>query len=533
MENKNYKFTFKQITRYMVARILRKDLDNGNTEFLKLAYTKFGLQDNRRILEKAECMKAGDDIQRNLFEFMIDAILDEITENQDDKFLSFFMEYQIRRFPSITKDDEKYNNDPELFARYIKNEPEKDDSIEKSCKLLYNFFYTGNESNMEAIANHYKEGLVSFVDSTYKTNAVEEICQYLGIKDLGSDPSYQKFLTDQRKKLTDFLEIEYRMLERFIADPMGWDPDRNVKEDTDLRLLYTEFALYDILQKHALSTTHTASHDKKEYYNIINGVFESLCNSMLYTACICFDSNERKPASLSELITYTHMEKPQIFITNLFLLSRYELLATTLKKCLNEYYKNFSFDHLEAADREQELTSENTRLRSENEKLQQKLEQQEDDQRKAIQRLSKEGEKETHEYMEQIRCLKRQLEAAQKSNYSQDQSSADKTYMHEEYTPLENGQKPVDISLLTGKKILFLGGSPNTVKKLKQRFSNATFKAKNSSVFSNNIDIAVILADHVGHSLTQKFKSSNSTAKIVHCNSTNVDMIIQTMLEAV
>lgn len=531
-EYKEYRFTDKQIIRCMVGNILRKDLDNGHTEFLETAYNNLGLQDNRRILKKAECMESGDDIQHNLFEFMIETILDEISE-ENNEFLSFFMDCLIRRFPSITEDAEKYDNDPELFAQYINNGSGKNDSTEKCCKLLYHFCCICNESNMQTIAMHYSEGLLSSVGNKYSINAGEALCRYLGIRDLGSDRSYQKFLSRQRKAVTDYLGIEYRMLERFIAEPMDWDPDRGVKEDVDLRLVYTRCTLHDILRKHALSATYTTSHDEKEYSGIINRVFESLCNSMLYTACFCLDSVERKPASLSELIAHTHIEDPQTFITSLFISSRYELLAARLKKCLNESYKNFSFDHLAAAGREQELASENACLWSENEKLQQKLEQQEDAHRQTIQKMSKAGEKEIHEYMKQIRRLEKQLEAAQKSNCSPGKTLADKARMPEEETPMKKNEKPVDMFRLSGKKILFLGGSPSTVKKLKKIFPDASFIDKKSSLIPDNVDLIVVLTNHIGHSLTQKLEASNSMAKIINCNCTNVDLITQQILEAV
>lgn len=533
MENKTeYRFTGNQIIRCMAGKILRKDLVNGNPEFLEKAYNYLKLQDNRRILEKAECMESGDDIQHNLFEFMIDIILDEISEGNNE-LLSFFMDYLIRRFPSITEDAEKYDNDPKLFAQYINNGSGKNDSTEKCCKLLYHFCCICNESNMQTIAMHYSEELLSSVGNKYSRKAGDMLCRILGIKDLGSNCSYQKFLSRQRKAVTDYLGIEYRMLESFIANPMGWHPDRRPKKDEDFRFWSVEIALDDILQKYDLSMICTVSLDKKECVDIIKQVFKNLCNSRLYIECWCARETECRQESLDELVKRTKIEDPQTFITSLFILFRYELLAARLKKCLNESYRNFSFDRLEAAAREQELASENACLRFENEKLQQKLEQQEAGHREAIKKLSEEGKKEAHQHEEQIRRLEKQLAAVQKSNCSIGKSPADKALMSGEETLGGKNEKHADMSRLSGWKILFLGGSASIVKKLKKRFPDAYFIDKKSSFLPENVDLVVILTNYISHSLTQKLKSSNNTAKKINCNSTNIDLITQKILETV
>lgn len=527
--NKKYIVTFFQMAFYILVSIIRKDLDNDNTDILQLAYMQLKLWEDKRILEKAEYMESSDDIPGNIYEFIIDIIRDEIIENENEQFLSFIMEYLISRFSFTKEDYNKYNNDPELLEQYVTNGSEKNDSIEKCCKLLYIYLYSGSTLNKQTILVHYAEGLCSSLENKCKTNMAAKLCQTLGIKDLGSDCSYQKFLSRQREVVTDFLGIEYRMLEKFIIDSIGLDSDHKPEKDKDLRLLCVEYTLMDIHQEHALSSGRIVGLNEKEYSDIINRIFESMCNARLYIEYRNLCEVGHKPASLKEFAENTVIENPQTFITSLFISFRYELLAERLKKCLNEFYKSF----LEAEAREEKLYSQNACLQSKIEKLQQKLEQQEAAHRQTIQKMSKAGEKEIHEYMKQIRYLEKKLEALQKSNCSLGKSLADMARMTGEETPRGKNKKPADMSRLSSLKILFLGGSPSTVKKLKKTFPNASFIDKKSSLIPDNVDLIVVLTNHIGHSLTQKLEASNSMAKIINCNCTNIDLITQQILEAI
>lgn len=531
MENNMY--AVRQTAIYMITNIIRKDVNRGDTEFLEMVYTRLRLQDNGRILEKAPYLYKllASDIRDNLYVSITDIILDEIFDEDNREIFSLFMAYQMSRFPSIRDDAAKYDMDEGLFESYIKNEPESLYSTEKESRLLYHLLCQKNEANRNAIIKHYEKKCLVYEEDIYSIDPLTELSQILEISDLKSNRTYQKFLSDQRKIITDYLGIKYGSLERFLINPVAWKSD--CKKDEWMQFIGLEANLMNVLQKHEFFTNfYIEDKDEKLCSDIINWNFENLCNSMLFNMSLYFCVRERKP-TLNELISITSIEDPQIFIVKLFILFHYDLLAEEMEKIISELYKNVSFDCMSGADREQELVSENSCLRSEVEKLKEKLEQQDAVHRKAILKQSKEAKKERHEYEDQIRRLKKQLEAAVKSNCNPDRMSVYKEGMTEESAPEEKDKKSIGMSVLSDKKILFLGGSPKMVRKLKKKFSDAYFVNEKNTSFPDRVDLAVILADFASHSLVQKFKSWNKDVKIMECRFTNVDMIIGKMLQAI
>lgn len=515
---------------YIMSNIMRKDFNRGNTEFLEMFYKDLCKQNNGRLREKMPYLyelPAGA-IRDSLYAAIMDVILDEIVNEKNREIFSLFMEHQMGRFPSIKDDAEKYNTDEGLFESYIKNEPESMQSTEKESRLLYHLLCETNESNINAIIKHYQKELLIYEEDICCTDLSAKLSRMLEIDDLKSNKAYQKFLADQRKTITDYLGIKYGGLERFLLNPAAWNSDCG--KDKQMQFICLEENLIDVLLKHEFFMNfYIEDMDEKLCADIINWNFENLCNAMLYDKCFYF----KEQPTLNKLISATSMKNPQIFAVKLFLLFHYDLLVEEMEKIIRKLYKNVSFDCMPGADREQELASENSCLRSEVEKLREKLEQQDAAHRKTILKQSKEAKKERHEYEDQIRRLKKQLEAAVKSNCGPCRMPADKEGMPEECVPEEKDKKSSDMSGLSGKKILFLGGSPKTVKKLKKKFSDASFVNEKNASFPDRVDLAVILADFASHSLVQKFKSWNKDAKIMECRFTNVDMIIGKMLQAI
>lgn len=245
---------------------------------------------------------------------------------------------------------------------------------------------------------------------------------------------------------------------------------------------------------------------------------------------------QKQKATLSEVIRETSIENPQAFLISLTSSFYYELVSVWLKKFLEKDCINFSIDQPAKICREQELASENSSLKAEIEKLKADLKQKKNAYSELVRKHTKESQKGIHEYEEQIRHLNRQLQKQKKTNCSLQKKVSEPPCItdnlkEDDSTEKDNCKTDMDLSIFADKKILFLGGSAGLVNKLKEKFNNAYFRDKNSSSFPDNIDITVILAKNIGHSLTNRFQSQNRCSLVIESYYTNVNMIISQMLK--
>lgn len=531
--------TIMTTARYMTAQIFRNDLNTGHTDFLEMAYTHLKQQGNKRLPEKTKYMKTGNGIHNSFYESISDIILDEIFCYGNLEILSLFMNHQICRFPSIIEDAKKYTTDAKSFTEYINNEPEKSCSTEKCSRLLYHLLCLKNEGNKKAIVEYYRNELPFSERNPDCSYTMSQLSRELGVEDLRSNRSYQKFLSDQRKILTDYLRIKYGQLERFLLNPVAWNYGGGFSNAKQIILVLC--SLDNVLTKYKISPDPAAGQSEKKYSAMINWNFENLCALRLWDTYLHLQADGQQP-TLEKLLSKVTINNPKTFIAELLYSFQYDLLAERFKKSMEESHMGFSSKNLSATVREQELASENVSLQSEIDSLKDKLKQQEISHREASQKKLKE---ERHKYEEQIRYLEKKLEKEKNSNRHiekepeeetssscQRKTSVGKAGISEEGSERKN-KEPADISSLSDMKILFLGGGPNMVKKLKRKFPHSSFVTGKSSSFPDKIDMTVVLAEHISHSLVKKYESLNYGAKMVESHSTNVDMILNDILQAV
>lgn len=526
----------KQTERFLTRMVLMSDMEVGNTGFLKTAYIHLGLHDNRRILDKEKNgTKLAKHITNHIYENIINIIIEEIYEKNNIDVFNRFIEYYKQKFTGIA-DAVKNDSDPELFLKYTEGSFCKFGYTRTVLSLLYYLLYGKNEAVKKRIISILEEGSVFSESAELFQDSGKQLETMLKIEDLGSIPSYQKFVSYQRKNLTNFIGIKFGQLEKFVLDYFLSYANTGIGIAEKFKFPYIIKNLQDVLERNGISVAAVIKQDEQKCLDMIGWNFKNLCNSMLFSKYCCLMQQKQK-ATLSEVIRETSIEDPQVFLISLTSSFYYELLSVWLKKFLEKDCINFSIDCTTEGKREQELLSENYRLKDEIEKMKENLKQKEDAYNKLIREHEKNTKNEIHEYEDQIRSLNRQLEKQKKINCNlqkkiPEPSCYTENLKKDDKTSEDTCRTDMDISIFDGKKILFLGGSPAIVNKLKQKFKTACFRDKKSDSFPDKTDIAVILTNYVSHALINKFRASNKNALIIESKSNNVDKIILQMLKA-
>ncbi len=520
----------KRTEKFLTRDILMDDINAGKTELLETAYTQLGLYGNLRIIEKEKnCIKSANNISDHIYEDILEVIMEEIFKKHNMEALDLLIGHYRKRFPGIERLVD-YDGTPELFLEYLNNSPSPSCYTRTKCTILYYLLYGKDIVNKTIIVCRFKDILYYSGFMELFRDSGSQLEAFLKIKCLESRQPYKDFLSRQRKALTDFLGINYGGLEKFVLNTVY--PCKDSCRTTPKN--YASKNLEDILTRNAISITGAIKQDEKKCLDIIKLNFVNLCNSMLLLKYCCLE-DENPETALNEAIAETSIEQPHAFLISLVASFCYGLLAMQLKGFMEKECERFSIGHPEGGCLEQGLASENACLKAEIEKLKEDLKKKEDAYNALSRKHAKEAKKARHDYAELERYLKRQLEEQKKLNQKL-QENISKNPCHtgnlneDANTAEDSCEADMDISRIADKKILFLGGRPSIIKKLKKIFRNALFIGKNSSSFPDKVDMTVILAEAISHSLTDRFYSSNNGSLVIESHSTNVDMIIHDML---
>ena len=535
---KENKYDIKQTAKFLTRMTMIMDMNAGKTEFLEKSYSLLKLNDNNKILEKEKSgMKLAKNISNHIYENIIDIFVEEIYENNNTEAFALFSDYYKKSFPNMASVI-GYSTDLNLFRRYIYDLLDSNDSAKFSYTMLYLLIYGKSMEVQKECISLFKE---YWDDNEPKINLLDtkgSLEKIFGIKKLESSSQYIEFLSEQRKKITDYLGIKYGDLEKHILKYASPDKDFGFIAER-YKFFYTVKIFQCIIFKHSISIQGVMLQEEKKCIDILKQNFDTICNLRILER-YCELDIEHKGTALNDVISATSIEDPQSFLMHLVASFYYELLVIQLKRFMEKECRNFSIDQPENDCHKQELEAENSLMRAEIKGLNERLKKQEEECHAIKKRHEKESKQEIHEYKDQIRSLDKQLAEQKKINKRLQEKISEKTChvynFKESSNAAENNCKTdigkMDISRISDKKILFLGGNAGLVNKLKQKFTNACFVDKKSASFPDKVDLTVILTKNIGHSLIRRFQSSNRTSPVINCDSTNIDNITYQIMEA-
>lgn len=209
-------YNIKKAAKFLARMTMIPDMDAGKTEFLEKAYGFLKLNDNNRIIEKEKCgMKLAEDISNHIYENIINIVAEEIYEKDNMEAFDLFMDYYKKRFPNM-ESAIGYSTDPKSLEKYISSLLNSSDSAKFSCTMLYLLIYGKSAEAQNTVMRMLEE---CFTETEFFGPDLKGCMEKtFGIEKLKSDRQYDKFLSEQRKKITDYLDIKYGDLEKYILN---------------------------------------------------------------------------------------------------------------------------------------------------------------------------------------------------------------------------------------------------------------------------------------------------------------------------
>lgn len=541
----------------LVRNILQKDLQHGNKVFLEYAYDKLNLYGNKRILEMSgKYPKESRRIEDFVYENIIGIILEECMEKQNVELFSEIMEYYKTRYPHIEKEFEKCGNSQKKYDDFISRELCSVDTDIVEINFLFLYYSvcvkTDQKDRMELLSGDEICWTVLEQASLYgfswngSGDYVHSVGKILGTKNLYEEKIYIRYIEKQRKILADYLKVPADGIENYIIqhsvvthfmDEEGGNTHFIKRKDIadtvqGMQFLWVENSIRQVFEKYNLSLPSISLKKERVYQNIIKWELEHLCVCLIWSKYESYKIQGKK-LELNMIISQASIENPQAVYMQLVLLFYADLLADTLREALELHCKDFSIGSQGEGHACQKLLLKINRLEGELATCKEQLKENGETNFKQKQKQYQTGLKAAREHKMQVISLEKKLEEQQKLNKVLKQKLSDQ----EQYIKLlimpeekvKSGSEVPDISKFRNKKIAFIGGRPEIIRRMKKEFYNAVFITNETSDIPQKIDAMVMFPDFMGHPLFNKYIALNREKKIqlVYCNSANTDLILQ------
>lgn len=533
------------IEKFMI-NILYADLNNGNTEFLKQAYKSLDLYGNERIIAmRKRNVKIMNNPLYAVHEDIIAIILKEVCQKKNKKLYDEFMDYYLKRFPNVKKDFEENGNDICKWQKLWDEIFSKEDLsltyyIQKNYSCLYCITYGENKVVNEFFKmwNVYASAyLIGYLEGNIGTiTVIEDILQnlkndYKTRKEKVTDYRlYERFMENQRYELGDYYAVDPEDIE----DTLFMDIIKNfcsmdIQDSLDEYILKdnpVSDMLDDICKDYKVSGVSFDENNAEEYLDMLKEIFKKWCMKVVNFR----DNKEEYLGYDAHLFKTVAPIAAEQCVSDLQAMFWFECYMMNLQKLWDDYYKKFTFEDMDKDN--ENLFKENGSLKEELSKYRKKIQQYEDDEIKRKQQQNKEVKANERIYAEEISSLKKQLEEKKRENEKQCCMLADRD-MYIDILENRVNDKPcdekVDISSLYNKKIVFIGGMPDTVSRLKAIFSNAVFIGNETMDIPQKIDLIVLLSEFMNHALCYKYigLAREKDIHTVYCNNTNIQAVTQ------
>ena len=524
-----------------ITDILMGDMESGDIRFLIHAYKKLGLRGNKRIRQMWKTYKK---ISQNpVCEDIIRIILDEIFQKENKELFNDLMAYYLEKFPYVKEAFENNEDNIEEWVKIYDGPDNKRDSglpafLRKSFVMLYCVTYGEPGAVKDFLTiwtewwnEHYMDGKYSFYDKQRNCGtAVQMLCEHAGaINSRYIHRQYEEIIKQQRKNMADYYEIEEDEIEEFVLERILRDTE-NLR-DIDNTLYAVEFeniqdGLNHICKKYHMNQLALWDYSSWQHYlDMIKDIYIDWCKRECRN--LLLDQLDEGVIDMEEASVFVHGD-PERCLSELMVMFWFECYAMNQQKIWDEYYSNFSFDSPEKDS--EELCMANARLTEELSQCKKKLQQYADAESERKRRENKEAKKADRQYNENIALLEKKLKEYEKEVAYQKEKLADMdTYI----SLLESGNEPensvenVDYSKLYSHRILFVGGLPETISRLKSVFSTATFIDNETMSAPQKTDLIVLLTGYMNHALYYKYigLARDKGIKMTYCNGSNIDLI--------
>lgn len=519
----------------LTTEILYAGLRIGDVTFLETACDILGV-DNKRIKETGKkCHKISPNPSDAGYETVICIVVRAICRAGNTKLREALIDFYLKKFPQIRDKATTCGNEAErLFRLYREGLNKQKYSIIDFQRQSFNLFYMASNSGgrtAEELARMWKEYQEKYPDSHYKEpewrfydnlNSIEESTHWLKRSDdtslFYSCGLLQKLEFVWRRDLAEYLGIEPEMLERHIIRclllrmPDVYGGCEHISWDLDC--LDTYDYMNDVLKRHHMSPVILRAENITEYATMLKSIMRQICMESIYYM------NSLYSAKVVEKVEDVILAAPYAFLGELMSRFLFECHMDHQQKVWDEYYKHFSFAGTQGY----------SNLKAELSQCRKKLQQYDDADAERRCKENKEAKAAERHYIEKIALLEKELEKCKEEAVNQKGMLADRdTYISllESGNEPENSAESVDFSKLYSSRILFVGGLPEMISRLKAVFSTATFVDNETMAVPQKTDLIVLLTGHMNHVLYYKYigLARDKGIKVTYCNGSNIESI--------
>lgn len=532
----------------VITDILYADMKSGDVGFHKLAYDKLGLHNGKRIMKmRKKYNKISPDIGNAVYEDIIGIIVEEICQRGNKELYDDLMTYYKERFPYLKEKLENSEDNAHKWMEIYDTSFNQNDSgiaafLKKSFVLLYCITYGQKEAvktlldickEEEWMNEHYKHGRLLFYDrQKIRINSVQLIPEESdGVDNSEDDFMFDYLIEEQRELMADHFQIEPEEIEEFVLDHIlynmhGIYGDGNILFDMKFEGIQEE--LNDICKKYHITQLEFWDASKRQHYiEMIKKIYRKWCKRESRNLI----SDDHEGGDSLVICGYSspfHHGDAERCLSELMTLFWFENYAINLQKFLDEYYKNFSFD-IHEKDHE-ELRKANTSLTEELSQCKKKLQQYADADSERKRKENKEAKKADRQYIEKIASLEKKLEEYEIEMAHQKEVLSDiDTYISliETGNNLNDATEEADISKIYNNNILFVGGLPEMISRLKAVFSTATFVDNETMAVPQKTDLIVLVGGDTNHALYYKYIgfARDKGIEVIYCNGSNAESI--------
>lgn len=524
-----------------ITDILMGDMESGDVGFLIYAYNKLGLRGNKRI---RQMWKAYKKISQNpAYEDIIRIIVEEIFQKGNKELFNDLMAYYLERFPDVKEGFENNEDNIEEWVKIYDGPDNKSDSglpsfLRKSFVMLYCVTY-GEPGAVKGFLTiwgewrneHYMDGKYSFYDKQRnRGTTIQMLCEHAGaINSRYIHRQYEEIIKQQRKEMADYYEIEEDEIEEFVLESILHSTE-NLRE-IDNSLYAVEFeniqdGLNHICKKYHMNQLELWDYSNwRHYLDMIKDIFIDWCKRECRNFML--EQLDEGVIDMEEASVFVHGD-PERCLSELMVMFWFECYAMNQQKIWDEYYSNFSFDRPEKDS--EELCMANARLTDELSQCKKKLQQYADADSERKRKENKEAKKADRQYIEKIASLEKKLEEYEIEMAHQKKVLSDMdTYISliETGNNLNDATEEADISKIYNNNILFVGGLPEMISRLKAVFSTATFVDNETMAFPQKIDLIVLLGGDTDNALYYTYIgfARDKGIEVIYCNGSNAESI--------
>lgn len=549
----------KECVKRFVTDILYADLEEGGAGFLKLAYDRLKLQDHRRLMKMRERYhKISGNVVNAVFEDIIGIVVEEICQKGNKELHEDLMDYYLKRFPLIKEEFEKCGNDTDKWMDLYEGSFNGQDGhlanfLQRSLMLLCCVTY-GEKSAVNkflemwqgSLDKHYEKIKYDFYGRQSNGGYMEWIEKIYVYKEILHKKGYKTYIENIRESLAVYFETDSDKIEKEIFNTVvcarpnlyGYNND-GISED-ELDFIEMHDGLNDICRRHHVSQLELRDNSNQMYLDIIRRNIEKWCSKELFNSYFEAGETNLHYVMLEKEFGRYEMEK---CVSELITMTWLEFYVMNQQKLWDEFYRRFSFDSPEEdieklLEENKSLKEENSSLKEENSRHRKKIQQYADADAGRKQQQDREAKKNDRKHTEQTALLEKQLEKQKKENERQCRMLEERDRyigLLETADDTETGGNEPDYAKLYGCRIAFIGGTAETVSRLKSVFSSAAFINDETAAPPQKTDLIVILGGSGNHALTYRYigLAEKQGINIIYSNSANAESVIRKVADSI